>query len=135
VRILIIAASRDRADSDVLSRYQWRDLVDALSFRFIDFDEEPFTRVDIKLLLEQQGIASHRSAALAQTVYDLTSCVPLAAATLLNSSNNSRDLEDLAWLEIDWSSELNRARALEKMYEVVTARFVLHLKGRARGHD
>ena len=129
-RILIIAASRDRADSDMSSRYQWRDLLDPLSFRSIDFDQAPFTRADIKHLLEQHGVSPERSTALAQNILDLTRGVPLAVATLLDSSNDGRDLENLTWLEFDWSSELNRARALEKMIEVVTARFVLHLKGR-----
>ena len=128
VPILIIAASRHRADSEVSSRFAWRDLIDPISFRSIDFDQATFTRGDIKQLLEQQGISPKKSTTLSENIYDLTRGVPLATATLLDYS--AEELGELDWLNIGFFSELNRARALEKMYEVVAKRFILHLERR-----
>ena len=78
VPILIIAASRHRADSEVLSRYAWRDLIEPISFRSIDFDQAAFTRGDIRQLLEQQGVSPEKSTTLSENLYELTRGVPLA---------------------------------------------------------
>ena len=128
VPILIIAASRHRADSEVLSRYAWRDLIEPISFRSIDFDQAAFTRGDIRQLLEQQGVSPEKSTTLSENFYELNSWCTLGDATLLDST--AEEIEELEWLNIGFSSELNRARALEKMNEVVAKRFILHLERR-----
>lgn len=131
--ILLLIGSRHKPDLHInpgLNR-GWKVEVNSTRFRFMPFYEElRFDVNEITRAIETAGIVYY-SDDLPYLLHRVTLGVPLALGVILQlHADGDNVLDEIEQLKIDAIDELNVTRAVSKVIETISRRFLLHLEGR-----